>query len=392
MENSTAFASPERLPVPEVRAQLTKVRADSHLAPALDGIGDMIAVVNQHRQVVFANRAFTRFASGGSPEELCGMRPGEILRCIHAESAPAGCGTAAECSVCGAVGAILDTQRSGRPATAECRICVDAAGREVSLDLLVRTTPFEIDGTSFILLCFSDISGEKRRSALERVFFHDILNTASGLKAYLDLLKAASTDPESRALAVRLESICDTLVEEIQGQKVLVTAENRTLTVRKDLIESRSLLRQLVGQFEGLEIARGRTVSIASSSEGLAFVSDDSLVKRILGNMLKNALEASPVGATVTVACRRAADIPGGGVLFSVHNSGFIPWDAQRQVFRRYFSTKGGDRGLGTYGMKLLGEEYLGGSVRFESTEPEGTVFTLLLPLHPPGLGVERPS
>jgi signal transduction histidine kinase len=79
-------------------------------------------------------------------------------------------------------------------------------------------------------------------------------------------------------------------------------------------------------------------------------------------------------------------------VLFSVHNPGLIPRDAQRQVFRRYFSTKGADRGLGTYGMKLLGEEYLGGSVRFVSTEPEGTVFSLRLPLHPSGLGVEGPS
>ena len=51
------------------------------------------------------------------------------------------------------------------------------------------------------------------------------------------------------------------------------------------------------------------------------------------------------------------------------------------QIFHRSFSTKGGyGRGLGTYGMKLLGEGVLGGSVGFESTEEGGTTFWFRLP------------
>ncbi|MCG8333275.1 MAG: ATP-binding protein, partial [Proteobacteria bacterium] len=36
-------------------------------------------------------------------------------------------------------------------------------------------------------------------------------------------------------------------------------------------------------------------------------------------------------------------------------------------------------RGLGTYSMKLLGEEFLGGKVAFSSTEEKGTEFTITL-------------
>jgi sensor histidine kinase regulating citrate/malate metabolism len=58
-----------------------------------------------------------------------------------------------------------------------------------------------------------------------------------------------------------------------------------------------------------------------------------------------------------------------------VHNQGFIPKDVQLQIFQRSFSTKGEGRGIGTYSMKLLGEKYLKGKVRFESLDKNGTTF-----------------
>lgn len=52
----------------------------------------------------------------------------------------------------------------------------------------------------------------------------------------------------------------------------------------------------------------------------------------------------------------------------------------QLQVFQRSFSTKGIGRGIGTYSIKLFAEKYLGGKVRFESREPTGTLFQVMLP------------
>ena len=39
----------------------------------------------------------------------------------------------------------------------------------------------------------------------------------------------------------------------------------------------------------------------------------------------------------------------------------------------RSFSTKGTQRGLGTYSMKILGEKHLGGVVDFETSVNKGT-------------------
>jgi sensor histidine kinase regulating citrate/malate metabolism len=51
------------------------------------------------------------------------------------------------------------------------------------------------------------------------------------------------------------------------------------------------------------------------------------------------------------------------------------------QLFKRSFSTKGLDRGLGTYSMKILGERYLKGKVYFTTSEEDGTSFFFDLPL-----------
>jgi sensor histidine kinase regulating citrate/malate metabolism len=58
---------------------------------------------------------------------------------------------------------------------------------------------------------------------------------------------------------------------------------------------------------------------------------------------------------------------------FSVWNAGGIPKPIALQIFRRSFSTKATKgRGLGTFSMKLFGERYLGGTVRFKLRKPKG--------------------
>jgi sensor histidine kinase regulating citrate/malate metabolism len=58
-----------------------------------------------------------------------------------------------------------------------------------------------------------------------------------------------------------------------------------------------------------------------------------------------------------------------------------MPRNVQLQVFQRSFSTKGADRGLGTYSIKLLTERYLNGKVWFTTSPEGGTTFTCQYPL-----------
>ena len=72
-----------------------------------------------------------------------------------------------------------------------------------------------------------------------------------------------------------------------------------------------------------------------------------------------------------TVGCEDDAET----VRFWVRNPRPMPRDVQLQVFQRSFSTKGRNRGIGTYSMKLLTERYLSGRVGFSSDPHAGTRF-----------------
>ena len=110
----------------------------------------------------------------------------------------------------------------------------------------------------------------------------------------------------------------------------------------------------------------------------LHFKSDPVLLGRVLINLLKNALEAEEPGAVITLGCRQTE----GRIEFWVQNPRVMPREVQFQLFHRSFSTKGENRGLGTYGAKLLTERYLGGELTFTSQDGQGTVFKVSLPLN----------
>ena len=99
----------------------------------------------------------------------------------------------------------------------------------------------------------------------------------------------------------------------------------------------RLLLEQLCALCRAHEVAAGRALAVAAESEDLLFVSDRGLLTQVLGNMLKNALEAVPAGEEVTLGCRR----DGGRIELWVHNPGVIPRSSQLQIFQRSFSTRG---------------------------------------------------
>ena len=126
-----------------------------------------------------------------------------------------------------------------------------------------------------------------------------------------------------------------------------------------------------------------RKLVIDGRVESVVFETDAALLSRVLINMVKNALEATPKGGTVTLGCRT----DGPDIRFEVHNPTAIPRDIAMQIFQRSFSTKSAGRGLGTYSMKLIGERFLGGRVGFTTSEAEGTTFHAIFPIALSGHG-----
>jgi signal transduction histidine kinase len=353
---------------------------DALLQALIEAIPDMVLVLDADRRALAANRL--ALAGLGMREELLvGRRPGDLLGCAGVAEAPDGCGTGARCGLCGALQAIRACQLKGETTSREARILV--GGPELAaLDLLVTASPATVACVPLTVCILRDISDQKRRAILENLFFHDVLNTAGGIHGLAAILADTSRRlPPERELTCRqgMARLSRRLIEEIVHQRDLLAAERGVFVPRKDVIDVGAVLRELRELYAAHPVAQRRSLELG---EGCACTlhSDETIVRRVLGNLVKNALEATPEGGVVRISCR---DL-GGRVVLEVNNPGVMPREVQLQVFQRSFSTKADrGRGIGTYSIKLFVERYLQGTVGFTSAEPAGTTFSVTLPAAP---------
>jgi hypothetical protein len=372
----TYFAPPDRLDKSEVLTMSRFVEDNPLFQAILESIDGYLMILNPERQVLAINKHLLTDLKIETPECLVGDRPGEILGCIHANEGPGGCGTSMACSSCGAVISILASQTTGQPETGECLATVRHEGKTDSLEFRVRATPVTVGGNHYTVLVFNDISGEKRRGALERTFFHDIMNTVGGLMGWSSLMQSLD-DLDPKEVAERILILSKRLKQEIEDQRRLSQAESGALSLSLDTLLAQEILESLKLIFQAHEAAKGKHVEFLNTDLDAELTTDPSLLLRVLTNMIKNALEASAEGDTVRVWHEWAA----GHHRFCVQNPAVIPGEIALRIFQRSFSTKAAKgRGIGTYSMKLFGERYLGGQVDFASTPEQGTVFWIQMP------------
>lgn len=352
-----------------LRREIRSISESPVVTAVLEVADAVLLVLNRERQIVGFNSRVEAVRSAG---DVLGLRPGEALGCANA-AGPGGCGTAPGCASCGALGAVLGCQARGGPVEAECLIRARAGVS--ALEFNVRATPVRVADERFTVVSLRDISSEKRREVLEQLFFHDVLNTVAGLRGWARL--AQRSGPEVSRATERIDFLTGQIEREIKDHRALVLAERGALVPERLPFPASEVLRGVAGVFAGHPVARDRHLDVAPPAADPELRSDRALVLRVLVNMVRNALEATAPGGTVRVWSEEA----GRAVAFNVHNDEVMPPDVQSRVFQRSFSTKGErGRGLGTYSMKLFGEQHLGGQVSFVSAPTRGTVFTLRLP------------
>lgn len=370
LDTETYFAPAERDSDSDIRALYQLIISDMATQSLLDAIPLTVFLLNSKRQIVAVNQRSLK-AFGDRIDAIIGKRPGELIGCVHSGDGPDGCGTSVACKACGAVNSILQSQETQFPQTEECRI---VTVHEESFDWKVTSSPIELAGHSLLCLVIEDINDQKRRQILERTFFHDIINTVGALVGFSQMLVDESNKTDELNEIIRL---ADELMEEVQSQRELTLAESGDLIPKPKPIELSFFLNRIVELYQSHPVAIGRDI-VLLPFENEMLTTDARLLKRVLGNMVKNALEASTEGQVVTVSCENDVN----SVVLSVHNSTVMTDEVKLQMFKRSFSTKGDPgRGIGTYSIKLLGEKYLGGQISFASEPGEGTVFSITLPV-----------
>ena len=371
------YASSEKANDQQLKSDFDLLSGTEWMNSLINSLPEIVAILNTERQIIFGNDVLLKLLGIENKEEILGLRPGEALSCVNAKTMNAGCGTSEKCRYCGAVNSILESQQQNKKVTKECRITTNKNRINEYLDLKVTTAPFAYQEKNYWILSIEDLTDTKRREMLEKIFFHDILNIVGSLKGVSDLLNDPENDEEtSNQYIGMVNELSKELLEEILSQRVLVYAEKGDLEPKPEPVSTLAILQEPASYLLHHKVAVSKKILISSNACSLTIDTDKGLLKRVMINMLKNALEASSDGGRVILNCALVYD----KVKFSIHNEGHIPASAQAQIFQRSFSTKGKGRGSGTYSMKLLTERYLKGNVGFTSSAENGTEFFVTIP------------
>ena len=159
----TDFANGDRLAAEGLLRQHRIWSAQQSTLLISNSIPDLIVILNEYRQIVFANDFFKNLNDESQIEDYLGQRPGEILGCIHSGENPGGCGTTSFCSHCGAARAIIKSL-TGKKSVEECRI--ERGNNQSPLDLRVWTSPVVLENEKYSIFTFQDISIEKENACL----------------------------------------------------------------------------------------------------------------------------------------------------------------------------------------------------------------------------------
>jgi signal transduction histidine kinase len=371
----TYFAPAERASRADLDSAIEQVSHNPVMTGLLRTISGLIAVLDEHRQIVAVNDSFLAFLGIDDPSKTLGLRPGESVGCVYASLEPGGCGTSEYCSTCGAAIAIVTSLATNEPVERQCALRVRKSDEVMDMALSVRSQPVDVEGRRFLLLFLQDITRRQQQDALERTFFHDINNMLNALSGASEMLLMESPS----RLARIIHQVSYRLFKEMAIQRCLSRVGSTDYEPALDDYSLNEVIGELGDYFANHPAAYGKHLEWPQSPPDMQIRTDLVLISRVLCNMIINALEASDPGGLVKLWIEQN----GSSLSICVWNKKEIPEGVARRIFQRHFSTKKEmGRGVGTYSMKLFGEGILGGKVSFTTSAEEGTVFRYTLTGH----------
>jgi signal transduction histidine kinase len=265
--------------------------------------------------------------------------------------------------------------------------------RERWIDLRLNGYPVLADGgVSAVILLLRD-------TALARTLERDLVY-ASRFKAITELYTGITHDIKVplHAVIMHLEMLrkvvdadgrggeerkavryIDSIAQEIKRLETIIRAfldYASPLKNKVELVDLRQVVNECCSLLESEAERKGITLRKELPDEALWVFGDDGKLKQALLNLAVNAFDAMPNGGTLTL---RGAQHNGECILAMQDTGQGIQESEKAKIFRFHYSTKHSGSGVGLSIVKMV-TEYHGGRVEFESTEGEGSIFTLKFP------------
>jgi signal transduction histidine kinase len=228
------------------------------------------------------------------------------------------------------------------------------------------------------------LENSRLREDVERITRHDLKSPITAIINLPQLLIEKlddRLDDEYRETLQLLEEQGYRMLDMVNLALDLYKMEEGTYVCRAAPVDLLKIIRKirketaLLLTLKRIELRLVLEGSPAGDVDAFVARAEDLLCYSMFANLIKNAVEASPEDATITVACAYD-DL----AAIAIHNHGAVPAPIRERFFEKY-ATSGKDRGtgLGTYSAKLIAQTQ-GGSITMTTSEESGTTVTVHLP------------
>ncbi len=265
------------------------------------------------------------------------------------------------------------------------------AGGDFGVRLIVKPG----DETGRLVASFNRMLGEIERSRSDELrkekidawkdiaqrLAHELKNPLTPIRLAAErVLKRWKADPAQAAPIVEGSMLA--IVKEVEGMDALLS-DFRAFASLPEPQRDWTELAGLVADSVALYAASYPEVRflLGGLPEGLTLRVDRATMKRALGNLLGNAIDAMEGRGEIEIAADLVKAADSRYCRLKIRDTGRgIPPSLGEKVFMPYFTTKSEGTGLGLSIVERIVSEH-GGAIRFESEEGEGTTFYVDLPL-----------
>jgi signal transduction histidine kinase len=222
---------------------------------------------------------------------------------------------------------------------------------------------------------------EALKETLTQTLVHDLKNPLAAVLGNLELMERKVDEPalhlvvRSKAAAWRMHQMILNLLD--VGQ-----LEEGKLVLRLEPVDSGSLVRKACQEMEGAAAQRKVRFEIDAGAGDAPLRGDLAVLRRVVDNLLSNAIEHSPQGGVVGVKVSPCDE----GIEIAVSDQGTgVPMEFRERIFEKFQrlehrkAVPGANRGLGLTFCRLAVEAH-GGTIWVDDAPGGGALFRALLP------------